>query len=175
MKAIVTAAITASALLYPATSSASATESFETADEITTSEIATPSDYPIEATNQIPVGKIGETCKRKERNYVVREYFRGPAKYTLRCGTARWGWKHIKKRHGWNKTMDKRIRAAIWSGLPNGRGGYSSYSNTCPPEEKFRTLIGTPAGVGDLLTAYTVNKKPAAEASLAEGQAGAAC
>ncbi|MBT2487454.1 hypothetical protein J7E96_02640 [Streptomyces sp. ISL-96] len=59
--------------------------------------------------------------------------------------------------------MDKRIRAAIWSGKPNGRGGFSTYAPACPPKEKFRTIIGTPAGTNDLLTAYTVTTGYAAK------------
>ncbi|TYB46932.1 hypothetical protein FXF69_12625 [Actinomadura chibensis] len=76
----------------------------------------------------------------------------------MRCGTRTWGWKHIKARHGWNRTMDRKIGTAIWSGDPNGRGGYSTYANQCPRREKFRTIIGTPAGSNDLLTAYPVNQ-----------------
>lgn len=96
-------------------------------------------------------------CKRNPRNHILKRYYRGPAVYSLRCGTTTWGWKHIKTRHGWNATMDKRIGAAFWSGQPNGRGGFSTYTATCPSKEKFRTIIGTPAGTNDLLTAYTVN------------------
>ncbi len=104
----------------------------------------------------VAVNSIDATCKHHNRNYVVRNYYRGPARYTLRCGTKTWGWKHIKARHGWNKTMDKNISTAIWSGAPNGRGGFSIYTQSCPSYEKFRTIIGTPAGAGDLLTAYRV-------------------
>ncbi|PWI09550.1 hypothetical protein DIZ27_15745 [Streptomyces sp. NWU339] len=53
--------------------------------------------------------------------------------------------------------MDKKISTAIWSGDPNGRGGYSTYTKSCPRIEKFRTIIGTPAGKTDLLTAYKVD------------------
>ncbi len=105
---------------------------------------------------------IDATCKKHSRKYIVRKYYRGPKFYTLRCGTKTWGWKHIKARHGWNKTMDKKISTAIWSGSPNGRGGFSTYTNTCPNIEKFRTIIGTPAGTNDLLTAYKVNQPAAA-------------
>ncbi|MET9167415.1 hypothetical protein [Streptomyces sp. XHT-2] len=84
---------------------------------------------------------------------------------TLRCGTKTWGWKHIKARHGWNTSMDKKISAAIWSGEPNGRGGFSTYTNSCPKIEKFRTIIGTPAGKNDLLTAYKVDQTRAAAAA----------
>ncbi|MBC9731430.1 hypothetical protein H8R17_44515 [Streptomyces sp. TRM68367] len=83
----------------------------------------------------------------------------------MRCGTSTWGWKHIKARHGWNSTMDRKINAAIWSGDPNGRGGYSTYLNQCPRVEKFRTIIGTPAGTNDLLTAYKVNQPAVASAA----------
>ncbi|MFD3517232.1 hypothetical protein [Streptomyces sp. NPDC058663] len=98
-------------------------------------------------------------CRRNPRHHVLKQYYRGPGVYTLRCGTASWGWKHIKARHGWNAAMDKKISAAFWSGQPNGRGGYSTYTATCPSKEKFRTIVGTPAGRNDLLTAYTVNTK----------------
>ncbi|MBQ0987092.1 hypothetical protein KBZ10_21755 [Streptomyces sp. F63] len=80
----------------------------------------------------------------------------------MRCGTRTWGWKHIKQRHGWNNTMDRKIKSAIWSGDSNGRGGFSTYTNSCPRIEKFRTIIGTPAGSNDLLTAYKVNTTAAA-------------
>ncbi|MEU4352385.1 hypothetical protein [Streptomyces sp. NPDC023838] len=98
-------------------------------------------------------------CRSHSRDYILKKYYRGPAFYTLRCGTKTWGWKHIKAGHGWDSTMDRRITAAIWSGDPNGRGGYSTYTrNQCPRLEKFRTLFGTPAGRNDLLTAYTVDR-----------------
>ncbi|MFI9809496.1 hypothetical protein ACIHEJ_35030 [Streptomyces sp. NPDC052301] len=100
---------------------------------------------------------IDATCRHHSRTYIVRTYYRGPSKYTLRCGTKTWGWRHIKLGHGWNSTMDRRISAAIWSGQPNGRGGFSTYNAACPPVEKFRTIIGTPAGRNDLLTAYNVD------------------
>ncbi|NEB93884.1 hypothetical protein G3I21_19675 [Streptomyces bauhiniae] len=83
----------------------------------------------------------------------------------MRCGTSTWGWKHIKARHGWNSTMDRKINAAIGSGSPNGRGGYSTYLNQCPRVEKFRTIIGTPAGSNDLLTAYNVDQPAATGAA----------
>lgn len=55
--------------------------------------------------------------------------------------------------------MDRKIAAAIWSGEPNDGGGYSTYtSGTCPRLEKFRTIIGTPAGRNDLLTAYQIDR-----------------
>ncbi|WP_222869986.1 hypothetical protein [Actinomadura decatromicini] len=97
-------------------------------------------------------------CRSHSRNYILKRYYRGPQTFTLRCGTRTWGWKHIKARHGWNRTMDRKIGTAIWSGDPNGRGGYSTYTNQCPRREKFRTIIGTPAGSNDLLTAYPVNQ-----------------
>jgi hypothetical protein len=97
-------------------------------------------------------------CRNHSRTYVLKKYYRGPQFFTLRCGTSTWGWKHIKARHGWNSTMDRKINAAIWSGDPNGRGGYSTYLNQCPRVEKFRTIIGTPAGTNDLLTAYKVDQ-----------------
>ncbi|MEV0845691.1 hypothetical protein AB0J21_07355 [Streptomyces sp. NPDC049954] len=99
---------------------------------------------------------IDAICRSHGQTYTVREYFRGPARYTLRCGTKTWGWKHIKLRHGWNATMDKKIGAAIYSGRANGRGGFSTYTAQCPSVEKFRTILGTPAARNDLLTAYPV-------------------
>ncbi|MGI5508714.1 hypothetical protein [Streptomyces sp. CA-106131] len=105
------------------------------------------------------------TCRSHSRTYVLKKYYRGPQFFTLRCGTNTWGWKHIKLRHGWNSTMDRKITAAIWSGDPNGRGGYSTYLNQCPRRmEKFRTIIGTPAGTNDLLTAYKVDQPAVASA-----------
>ena len=62
-------------------------------------------------------------------------------------------------------SMDKKISAAIWSEEPNGRGGFSTYTNSCPKIEKFRTIIGTPAGKNDLLTAYKVDQTRAAAAA----------
>ncbi|WP_240436822.1 hypothetical protein [Streptomyces sporangiiformans] len=134
----------ASALMIPTAGSASA---------------ATPSSDTVAG---VAADSIAAKCRSHSRNYVVRKYYRGPEEFTLRCGTRTWGWKHIKRRHGWNSTMDRKISAAIWSGKPNGRGGYSTYTNTCPNYEKFRTIIGTPAGVNDLLTAYKVNTRAAA-------------
>lgn len=40
--------------------------------------------------------------------------------------------------------------------------GFSTYANACPRIEKFRTIIGTPAGFNDLLTAYKVGNRAAA-------------
>ena len=57
--------------------------------------------------------------------------------------------------------MDRKTNAAIGYGNPNGRGGYSTYLNQCPRVEKFRTIIGTPAGNNDLLTAYDVDQSAA--------------
>ncbi|MHB6905005.1 hypothetical protein [Streptomyces sp. CB02959] len=50
--------------------------------------------------------------------------------------------------------MDGKIKKAIANGVPIGRGGFSIYTNQCPPVERFRTIIGTPAGLNDVLTAY---------------------
>ncbi|MFJ8345847.1 hypothetical protein ACIQ9J_05655 [Streptomyces sp. NPDC094153] len=60
--------------------------------------------------------------------------------------------------------MDRKISTAIWSGEPSGRGGFSTYQNTCPRIEKFRTIIGTPAGTNDLLTACKVDQPAVASA-----------
>ncbi|MFF9410628.1 hypothetical protein ACF1B0_34640 [Streptomyces anandii] len=110
------------------------------------------------------------TCRSHSRTYVLKKYYRRvpvgpPTFYTLRCGTRTWGWKHIKAGHGWNSTMDRKISAAIGTGDPNGRGGYSTYLNQCPRVEKFRTIIGTPAGRNDLLTAYNVDRPAVAGAA----------
>ncbi|MET7674135.1 hypothetical protein [Streptomyces seoulensis] len=110
------------------------------------------------------------TCRSHSRTYVLKKYYRRvpvgpPTFYTLRCGTSTWGWKHIKAGHGWNSTMDRKISAAIGTGSLNGRGGYSTYLNQCPRVEKFRTILGTPAGRGDLLTAYNVDRPAAAGAA----------
>lgn len=137
VKAALATAVLTSALVIPASGSASAAQNAD-------------------VSSNAEVSSIDAKCRSHGRNYVVRNYYRGPAVYTLRCGTTTWGWKHIKKRHGWNSTMDRKIRTAIWSGKPNGRGGYSTYTQTCPSYEKFRTIIGTPAGTNDLLTAYKV-------------------
>ena len=142
VKAALVTAVATSALVIPTAGSATA---------------ATPSAAGVAADS------IDATCRSHSRNYVVRTYYRGPGKYTLRCGTATWGWKHIKARHGWDRTMDRKISAAIWSGKPNGRGGFSTYTNQCPSVEKFRTIIGTPAARNDLLTAYKVNTDAAAK------------
>lgn len=63
--------------------------------------------------------------------------------------------------------MDRKIDNAIYSGDANGRGDYSTYTNQCPGGrvEKFRTIIGTPAGTNDLLTAYKVDQPVAAGAA----------
>ncbi|WP_411078784.1 hypothetical protein [Streptomyces sp. cmx-18-6] len=119
--------------------------------------IAAPAPAAGTASVVEPAKSFGTICKKKSRNHILKKYYRGPAAYTLRCGTAKWGWKHIKARHGWNATMDKKINAAIWSGRANGRGGFSTYTASCPSKEKFRTIIGTPAARNDLLTAYKVN------------------
>lgn len=108
------------------------------------------------------VASFDALCRSHDRTYVLKSYYRGPAKYNLRCGTSTWGWKHIKARHGWNATMDRKINAAFWSGKPNGRGGFSTYTASCPSIEKFRTILGTPAGPNELLTAYKVNSPAAA-------------
>jgi hypothetical protein len=106
-----------------------------------------------------PVDTFSGTCKHAKRTHILKRYHRGHHTVTLRCGTKTWGWKHIKRRHGWNRTMDRKIAAAIGHGSPNGRGGYSTYTNTCPRFEKFRTIIGTPGGRNDLLTAYNVGRR----------------
>ncbi|WP_328551099.1 MULTISPECIES: hypothetical protein [unclassified Streptomyces] len=140
VKATLAAAAAMSALLVPAAGSASAASS-------ASGETATAA-----------AGSFDAACRSHSRTYVLKKYYRGPQLFTLRCGTSTWGWKHIKAGHGWNSTMDRKIHAAIWSGDPNGRGGYSTYLNQCPRVEKFRTIIGTPAGTNDLLTAYKVDQ-----------------
>ncbi|MEU8852206.1 hypothetical protein AB0C70_39660 [Streptomyces sp. NPDC048564] len=143
VRAGLSAAVAMAALAVPAASSASATP---------------PTDTRV----SIAADSIDAKCRSHSRDYIVREYFRGPKRFTLRCGTRTWGWKHIKLRHGWNSTMDRKISAAISSGADNGRGGYSTYTIQCPPVEKFRTIIGTPGGINDLLTAYKVDQRAAA-------------
>ncbi|MFI9248318.1 hypothetical protein ACIGXF_38520 [Streptomyces sp. NPDC053086] len=153
VKATLSGAAVLSALLIPAAGSASA---------------ASPGSGK---TVTVRADSYDARCRSHNRNYVLKKYYRqvpvGPPSFiTLRCGTSTWGWKHIKARHGWNSTMDRKISAAIGFGAPNGRGGYSTYTNQCPGGrvEKFRTIIGTPAGGGDLLTAYNVDQRVAAAA-----------
>ncbi|NGO45530.1 hypothetical protein [Streptomyces ureilyticus] len=103
---------------------------------------------------------IAAKCRNHGRNYVVREYFRGPARYTLRCGTSTWGWKHIQ--HRWNTRFDNKISNTIANGRQNYvPNGFSLW--TLPPcsEETFRVLIGTPAGGNDIRTAYKVTDRSA--------------
>ncbi|WP_240116905.1 hypothetical protein [Streptomyces sp. MUM 2J] len=147
-KAALSTAAAISVLLIPAAGSASATSSSASGETVT--EAAESFDAK---------------CRSNSRNYILKKYYRGPQFFTLRCGTSTWGWKHIKQRHGWNSTMDRKISTAIFSGDPNGRGGYSTYANQCPRVEKFRTIIGTPAGTNDLLTAYKVDQPAAASAA----------
>ncbi|MFD8675690.1 hypothetical protein ACFV1A_21685 [Streptomyces seoulensis] len=151
-RAALAAATAVSALLIPAAGSASAAS-------------------PVSGTTVTArANSYDATCRSHSRTYVLKKYYRRvpvgpPSYYTLRCGTSTWGWKHIKARHGWNSTMDRKISAAIDTGSPNGRGGYSTYLNQCPRVEKFRTILGTPAGRGDLLTAYNVDRPAAAGAA----------
>ncbi|MEU8590138.1 hypothetical protein AB0C59_24530 [Streptomyces sp. NPDC048664] len=150
-KAGLAATAALSALLIPAAGSASAAS-------------------PVGASVTARADSYDTTCRSHSRTYVLKKYYRRvpvgpPTFYTLRCGTSTWGWKHIKARHGWNSTMDRKISAAIGNGSPNGRGGYSTYLNQCPRVEKFRTIIGTPAGSNDLLTAYNVDQPAAAGAA----------
>ncbi|WP_405616873.1 hypothetical protein [Streptomyces sp. NBC_00076] len=149
VKAALSAAAAMSALLIPAAGSASAASS-ASGESVTAA-----------------AGSFDAKCRSHSRNYVLKKYYRGPQFFTLRCGTSTWGWKHIKARHGWNSTMDRKIDNAIYSGDANGRGGYSTYTIQCPRGrvEKFRTIIGTPAGTNDLLTAYKVDQPAAAGAA----------
>ncbi|MFG2022940.1 hypothetical protein [Streptomyces sp. NPDC048825] len=103
---------------------------------------------------------VAAKCRNHGRNYVVREYYRGVSRYTLRCGTSTWGWKHI--RHRWSTRFDNKISNTI----ANGKRVYvpSSFSLwTLPPcsRETFRVLIGTPAGGNDVRTAYKVTASSA--------------
>ncbi|WP_330460653.1 hypothetical protein OIB37_29505 [Streptomyces sp. NBC_00820] len=152
VKAALSAAAVVSALLIPAAGSASAAP-------------AVPGK-----TGAAAADSFDAKCRSHSRNYVLKKYYRqvpvGPPSFsTLRCGTSTWGWKHIKAGHGWNAAMDRKISAAIGSGDPNGRGGYSTYANQCPRVEKFRTILGTPAGRNDLLTAYKVDRPAVAGAA----------
>ncbi|MER8161164.1 hypothetical protein [Streptomyces sp. NPDC094472] len=100
------------------------------------------------------VSDISATCRNNGRNYAVRQYFRGPARYTLRCGTSTWGWKHIKQR--WSRSFDNKISNAI----ATGRQTVSTFSTwTLAPcsRETFRVKVGTPAGINDVRTAYKVD------------------
>jgi hypothetical protein len=135
VKAALTAGVLAPALLIPAAGSATASSNGPAVS--------------VQAVNP------NTACRQHGRHYIVRTYFRGPTKYTLRCGTRTWGWKHIKAGHGWNNTMNKKISAAIWSGKWNG-GGFSTWSTSCPSREVFRTKTGTPDRTNDLRTAYRV-------------------
>ncbi|MEW2150515.1 hypothetical protein AB0909_14825 [Streptomyces albidoflavus] len=108
-------------------------------------------------------GGYDATCRKKPQKHVLREYFRGPARYTLRCGTKKYGWKHIKARHGWSATMDRKINTAITSGKPNDARGFSTWSAQCPSEEVFRTVIGTPVATNGLLTAYRIDGRSGAK------------
>ncbi|MFI6659052.1 hypothetical protein ACIBL8_26385 [Streptomyces sp. NPDC050523] len=152
VKAALSGAAVISALLIPAAGSASAAAP-------ASGQTVTPQATSYDA-----------KCRSHSRTYVLKKYYRqvpvGPPTFiTLRCGTSTWGWKHIKARHGWNSTMDRKISAAIGTGDPNGRGGYSTYANQCPRIEKFRTIIGTPGGHNDLLTAYKVDQPAVAGAA----------
>ncbi|EFE81212.1 conserved hypothetical protein [Streptomyces albidoflavus] len=81
----------------------------------------------------------------------------------MRCGTKKYGWKHIKARHGWSATMDRKINTAITSGKPNDARGFSTWSAQCPSEEVFRTVIGTLVATNDLLTAYRIDGRSGAK------------
>ncbi|MGY4993292.1 hypothetical protein [Streptomyces sp. 900105245] len=156
VKAALSAAAVASALLIPAAGTASAAP-------------ASGSTSGSGATVSAAASSFDAKCRSHSRTYVLKKYYRRvpvgpPTFYTLRCGTSTWGWKHIKLRHGWNSSMDRKISAAIGSGDPNGRGGYSTYANQCPRIEKFRTILGTPGGNNDLLTAYKVDQPAVAGA-----------
>lgn len=153
VKTALCGAVAISALVMPAAGSAYADSPASSSESAASAKAAS-----------VRADSFDAKCRSHSRNYVLKKYYRGPQFFTLRCGTSTWGWKHIKARHGWNSTMDRKIDAAIWSGDPNGRGGYSTYANQCPRVEKFRTIIGTPAGTNDLLTAYKVDQRAAAAA-----------
>ncbi|MCC3651689.1 hypothetical protein LIX60_09460 [Streptomyces sp. S07_1.15] len=104
---------------------------------------------------------ISAKCRNNGRNYIVREYYRGVNRYTLRCGTSTWGWKHIQ--HRWSTSFNNKIRNTI----ANGERKYVPVSfsfYTLPPcsRETFRVLIGTPAAGNDIRTAYKVSSTSAA-------------
>ncbi|MBB1255202.1 hypothetical protein [Streptomyces alkaliterrae] len=128
------------------------------AADFTSDQSASPSLASQQATEKyqpaLSTADIVVICKNNGRHHVVRTYFRGIHRYTLRCGTDTWGWKHIK--HRWSRSFDNKISNAI----ADGRQVLNTFSIwTLPPcsRETFRVLVSTPAASNDVRTAYKVN------------------
>jgi hypothetical protein len=70
-----------------------------------------------------------------------------PGSVPLRYGTAKWGWRHIRDRHGWNKRMDTRIAETLFCAdaiKHEGGGSYRYTRKYCNPfddhPEVFRVI-----------------------------------
>lgn len=104
---------------------------------------------------------VGWSLQGKARKHVVRKYYRGPAIYRLKCGTHKWGYRHLVYKNRWSKAFSKKIGSVMWSGRRK-TWGFSRYSRTCPSYEVFRVVWSSNSK--GVITAYRKNTVVAAAA-----------
>ncbi|GGP00377.1 hypothetical protein [Wenjunlia tyrosinilytica] len=102
-------------------------------------------------------------CEGKSYKSIAKKYYRGPYVYVLRCGNDSFGYRHLVKRKRWSKAFDKKMTDTFWRGTPNDAGGFSMYTDTCPPMEYFRIVYNAGAYHGNgvrpqgVITAYYID------------------
>jgi FlaG/FlaF family flagellin (archaellin) len=91
-------------------------------------------------------------CNGKSQSSVVKVYLRGTTAVPLRCGTAAWGFNHVKAR--WNVAYDALIAATVSRGYDDGN---VFNWRTCPNFKVFYNpgpLHGTGVRPQGVITAY---------------------
>jgi hypothetical protein len=102
-------------------------------------------------------------CSGRSQTYIVRNFFRGPAVYPLRCGTSTWGYNHLIK-HGYDPSS---IALTVARGQQDPIFQIFTYSsNTCPNFE-YKVVYNDGALNGNgvrpqgIITAYQVTSSAA--------------
>jgi hypothetical protein len=68
-------------------------------------------------------------CAGRTASHIVKNFYRGPAVYPLRCGTSTWGYNHLIK-HGYDPSSIALTVARGTQSLVRQQFTYST--NTCP-------------------------------------------
>ncbi|MFG2895212.1 hypothetical protein [Streptomyces sp. NPDC048248] len=76
----------------------------------------------------------------------MSKYYRGvKLAAVLRCGTSKWGYRHLVSKGRWSTSFGKKISRTVATGAVDYQGPgqviYVDRRNQCPPKEVFRVIV----------------------------------
>ncbi|MER5654281.1 hypothetical protein ABT076_14850 [Streptomyces sp. NPDC002131] len=129
---------------------------------------------PAHATTEPPAAvtaSAANPCRSQHYSKVAYNFWIGPRKMPLRCGTQTWGYNHVVARGRWSTSFKNKISDTLFNGYERSPGVYYRYKvgSGCSPNRRknFKVVVNkgplggrpgglTPQGIITATVEYTI-------------------